>query len=455
MLDWFKDCIVYQIFPDLFNPCCQENEVPLGYYGGTIKGITQKLDYIKNLGFNAIYINPIFKAKSSHRYNVLDFFQIDSILGTSKDFDELIKEAHHRGIKIILDIPFNHVSDNHPFFIDVLKNENSKYKNFFLKRDGKYQRWRGSDLVELNLDDEDVKRYLFTSKNSVLKYWIRKGIDGIRLDCANDIGIEILKLIVREAKKVKKDILIMGEVFNYAEDWSYVLDSLQSYYLTGILFSLIRGEISLSSFSNAYAFVYERYRFETLLNSLNILSSHDTPRILDVFPLDLRIYNILLAIQFTFPGVPVVLYGEEVGLKKGENLSRVPMVWDESRWNKDILALYKKFINLRKMRVELRRGKFLDFSSLSDYRILSYLRYTEKRHEFSIILINHSDKDIELKVFIPYSHLHDAIRLYDIFSDDKFLCEISAIKVKMEPYQVRVLLPEPEYIEGYTFFKRH
>jgi len=455
MSNWLKNFIVYQIFPDLFNNYGQTSDLPQGYHGGTIKGITEKLDYISDVGFNAIYINPIFPAKSSHRYNVLDFFKVDPILGTIEDFEELIRASHSKGIKVILDIPFNHISDKHPFFLDTINNENSNYKNFFIKKNGKFQRWRGSDLVELNLDTKEVQEYLITSDNSVLKYWIHKGIDGIRLDCANDLGIGITKLIVDESRKINNDILIMGEVFNYAEDWSYVLDSLQSYYLTGILFSLIKGEISLSSFSNAYSFVYERYNFETLLNSLNILSSHDTPRILDIFPPDIRIYNILLAVQFTFPGVPVVLYGEEIGLRKSKNLSRQPMVWDQEKWNKDILSLYKKFITLRKNRTELRIGKFLDFSSLSDYRLISHIRYTNKRDEFSLILINPYDKNIELKLFVPYSHLHDAMKVYDVFTGDSFLCEISAINVKMAPYQVRILLPDPEYIDGYTFFKRH
>lgn len=457
MSNWLKNRILYQIFPDLF--CREEDgsEVPEGYCGGNLKGITKKLDYIKNWGFGAIYINPIFKAMKSHRYNVIDFYEIDQVLGTMEDFEELINECHKRDLKIILDIPFNHVSDNHAWFKDVVINPNSQYKDYFIFSDENYSRWRGSDLVELNLDNPKVMDYLFLSDSSVLKFWISKGIDGIRLDCANDLGMKISKVIRDVSHSVNPEILVMGEVFNYAGEWCKVLDSLQSYYLTLLLFSLVKSEISIHSFSKGIEHLVSGFDYNVLLNSLNILSSHDTSRVLDVIGYDINVYKILLGIQFTFPGVPVVLYGEEVGLSsnlEGEASARKAMVWNKGMWNKEIMDLYRSFIELRNSRVELQEGKFLDLSPIVDYEFISYLRYGNNRWEYSIVLINTSDKAVEKRLIVPHSHFHDAIRVVDYFSEEKFLCEISSIKVRLLPYQVMVLIPDWKYIRGYSFYKR-
>ncbi|MGC8964260.1 MAG: glycoside hydrolase family 13 protein [Brevinematia bacterium] len=457
MSNWFRNSIVYQIFPDLFYKK-GEDSTPKNYYGGNLQGIIEKLDYIKSWGFNVIYINPIFKSVSNHRYNVIDFYQVDPILGTIEDFKKLLDSAHSKGIRVILDIPFNHVSDKHPWFLDVLNNPSSKYRNYFIYDESGFNKWRGSDLVELNLSNEEVLNELITSENSVLKYWLSKGIDGIRLDCANDLGIEVSKIIVQVAHSINPDAVVMGEVFNYASQWSYVLDSLQSYYLTGLLFSLIREEISLHSFSESFSFVLREYNYNTLLNSLNILSSHDTARVKDVIEGDINIYNILLAFQFTFPGVPVVLYGEEVGLSADSVLgesSRKVMIWDEAKWDKKVMELYRKYIALRNLRREIREGKFTNITPLCDYKIFAFLRYTEKKEEFSIVLINPTDKTFEGRIFIPYSFFHDALKVQDLFSGEEALSEISSIKVKVKPYQVMVFVPNWKYIKGYSFYKRY
>lgn len=454
MPKWIRNRILYQIFPDLFFKD-NSNEVPQKYYGGTLKGIILKLDYIRDFGFDAIYLNPVFKAETNHRYDVLDYFQTDPILGTNEDFETLVKECHKRDIKVILDIPFNHTSKNHPWFKEA-KNNNSKYKNYFFYDEGEYNRWRGSDLVELNLDNPEVLEELITGSKSVLKFWMDKGIDGVRLDCANDIGMKVVKLIRDTAHKWNDNFLVMGEVFNFAGEWSKVLDSLQSYYLTGLLFSLVNGEISIQTFSNALDHVISDFDYEVLLNSLNILSSHDTTRVLDRIN-DMKIYKILLAIQFTFPGVPVVLYGEEVGIRSnkiGEASARNVMVFDENKWNSDVVKLYKTFIQLRKSRKELQEGKFKNLTSLTDYKLISFIRYGEKREEFSIVVINPNNKRVRKRIYIPYSHFHDALKVRDYFSGREFICEISSINVDLEPYQVMLLIPEWKYIKGYSFYKR-
>lgn len=458
MPDWLKNKIVYQIFPDLFCKYEISVSIPEGYYGGNLKGIISKIDYISNFGFDVIYINPIFKAQSNHRYDVLDFYSVDPILGTIEDFKNLLNEAHSRGIKVILDIPFNHVSDKHEWFIDVLNNTNSKYKDYFVFDGKQYNRWRGSNLVELNLDNKKVLDYLILGKNSVLKFWISLGIDGVRLDCANDIGMHVSRIIRDKAHSINPNFLVMGEVFNFAGDWSKYLDSLQSYYLTDLIFSLVRNEISLHSFSKGIDFIIGWYNYNVLLNSLNIISSHDTTRILDIIGDDIDIYRIILSLQFTLPGVPVVLYGEEVGIssgKVGEESARKMMIWDESKWNYKIVSLYKSFINLRKSRIELQEGNFINISSLVDYEFFAFLRFTKKREEFSIVLVNPTSKVIEKKVIVPYSHLHDALKLVDYFSGEEFLCKVSSVKVKLLPFQVMVLVPNWKYIEGYSFYKRY
>lgn len=459
MPNWLKNRVLYQIFPDLFYKPEKSPLHPLlkGYHGGTLGGIISKLDYIQNWGFNAIYINPIFKAVSSHRYNILNFYEIDPILGTTKDFENLICECKKRDIKIILDIPFNHVSDKHEWVIDATNNPNSSFREYFIIEEGRFNRWRNSDLVELNLDNKEVLQKLIFSEDSVLKFWMSKGIDGIRLDCANDLGMKVCQTIRDTAHEINQDFLVMGEVFNYPGEWSNVLDSLQSYYLTGLLFSLAKGEISTHSFSKGIDYLVENCNYEVLLNSLNILSSHDTPRVLEQIGNDTNVYKLLLCLQFTLPGVPVVLYGEEVGMTTGKaekESSRKAMIWDENKWNKKVMNLYKTFISLRKSRKELQEGKFVNISPMSDYRIIGYVRFGKKREEFSIILVNPTDKIVEKKIFIPYSHFHDTLKVVDYLSGESFICEISSIKIKLHPLEVMVLTPNWRYIKDYSFYKR-
>ncbi len=458
MPNWFIKSTVYQIYPDLFSNDNQSLELPAGYHGGTLKGITNKLDYISSFGFDAIYINPIFYSDKPHRYTVIDYFKVDPILGTLEDFEELVRQCYVRNIKLILDIPLNHVSSKHPYFIEVLNNPNSKYSDYFIKVNGDFSRWQNADeAVELNFDNHNVMEEFVLSNHSPIDYWIYKGISGIRLDCANDLGIRVVKEIYKKIKSIDRDIVLIGEVFNYpAPDWTFVLDSLQSYYKTALIFSLVKNKITNAQFSTAINYLFFESRHITIFMSLNILSSHDTKRILDIIGNDIDGYKLLLTFQFTFPGVPVVLYGEEVGLSsKNAELSRKAMIWDEKKWNREIMEMYKFFINLRKNRKELMKGNFKNLTELCVEGVVGYLRHTKKREEFSITLLNYSYENKKFRLFVPYAHLHDKIKLVDVFSGTEFISEMGYIDIEIKPRSPMFLIPDWTYINRYSFYKRY
>ncbi|OPJ64203.1 glycoside hydrolase family 13 protein [Clostridium oryzae] len=378
--EWARESIVYQIFPERYNngdksndpedvkPWDSEVDTKI-MLGGDLQGIIDKLNYMEDLGVNTIYLNPIFRAGSNHKYDTFNYFEIDPQFGSTETLKELVKEAHKRGIRIILDAVFNHSGIEFPPFKDVReKGEKSEYKAWFdirkfpveVKDEPDYATFAyGGHMPKLMTKNEATKKYLIDAAT----YWIREAdIDGWRLDVADEVGHHFWKDFRQAVKAVKKDALIIGEVWYDSSSWLQgdQFDSVMNYVFSGAVKDFIAtNKISPKEFSERIGAIRGLYKIPAYNVLWNLIDSHDTPRFLNVS--EERVDKLALAafIQFTFPGVPMVYYGDEIGMTGGHDpYCRRGMVWDERKQNKTLRDYYKKLITIRKTNKVLTYGDF-------------------------------------------------------------------------------------------------
>ena len=378
--EWFKNAVVYNIFPDSFasrrRMLVQQSEsieVRFGidgqsFYettcrsrlGGTIQGIMDNLDYIQELGFTCIYLNPVFAAGESHKYDILDYYHIDPCFGTDEEFRSLVQKIHHKGMRIIIDGVFNHCSWYFFAFEDVVRHGGkSRYKDWFY--DLKLPVVRPEDekelpgyacfayerkMPKLNTSNQEVIDYFA----DVCKYWIKEfKVDGWRLDVANEIDRNFWRRFRQEAKKANPETVLIGEVWENSSSWlkGDAFDSTMNYdFRKHCRDFFARKEIDGGSFCGRILQMYLRYPENITLGQLNLLDSHDVPRFLTLCNGDTGRYKLALVFLFMFPGVPSLFYGDEKGIQGiTEEEYRRSMPWDKTD---PLEQLVKTLITIRK-----------------------------------------------------------------------------------------------------------
>ena len=382
---WVQDSIFYQIFPDRFANGDKANDPPnvqkwgakpniWDFQGGDLRGIIRQFDYLLELGINAIYLNPIFQATSSHRYNTTDYYKIDPKLGDMGDFKALIDLAHQNNVRVILDGVFNHCGRGFFAFNDVLENgEHSAYKDWFhvhrfpldaftpgdaINYSGW---WNHKSLPKFNTDNPEVRRYLL----EVAKYWIEQGADGWRLDVPNEINDDAFWAEFRQlVKGVNRDAYIFGEIWDADPRWANDnhFDGLMNYPVKDALIALLTGHDNLTHFTEKIDRLLKTYPRENLFSMYVPLGSHDTERIFSALEGNINKLRLAYLFQFAFPGAPAIYYGDEVGLEGGRDPDcRGAFPWDPASWKGDLQPWLRELIALRKSRISLRRG---DYSQL-------------------------------------------------------------------------------------------
>lgn len=367
---WTRDAVVYNIFPDSF--AAGKRLAPNGAppcRGGTVRGVTENLDYIASLGFNCIYLNPIFAARSYHRYDTLDYYRIDPHMGTEDDLRDLVRRAHALGIRVILDGVFNHVSSDHPFFRDVLeKGRASRYYSCFyalpetprLPAAGELPGYTCfsyvADMPKTNTADPFLRQYFC----DVGAYWVRKfDVDGWRLDVANELDDGFLRAFRASVKAAKSDALIVGEVWENAAHYlgGDMLDSAMNYDFRRYCRRFFAEQtVDAETFDTNVSTLLLRYNENALFAQLNLLDSHDVSRFLSLCGGKTERMELAVLLQMTFPGMPCVFYGDEKGLcGESEPEYRRPMEWDASS---PLEEVYRRMIALRKTHPALRYGSF-------------------------------------------------------------------------------------------------
>ncbi|WML49603.1 glycoside hydrolase family 13 protein [Neobacillus sp. PS3-34] len=368
--EWVKNTVWYQIFPERFAngnsennpegtiPWGSEEPTPTNFFGGDIEGVIQNVGYLKDLGISGIYFTPIFKAHSNHKYDTIDYMEIDPQFGTKETFKKLIEVCHENGIKVMLDAVFNHSGFYFPQFQDVLENgENSRFKSWFHVHEfplvteprPNYDTFAFTPFMpKLNTENSEVKEYLL----EVGRYWVREfNIDGWRLDVANEVDHAFWRDFRKEVKAIKPDLYILGEIWHDSMPWlrGDQFDAVMNYpFTTNILNLFAKQNISVKQFVENMTSVIHMYPKNVNDVAFNLVDSHDTPRILtecgdDVDRLK-QVYSLLL----TFIGTPCIYYGDEIGMTGNQDPGcRKCMEWDKDKQNHDLYQHVQKLIRLR------------------------------------------------------------------------------------------------------------
>ena len=423
--EWARGATIYQVFPDRF---CKSGDCDLtgklqpytvhenwsdevdwrptpkgevlnnDFFGGNFRGITEKLPYIASLGTDILYLNPISKSFSSHRYDTGDYKTPDPMLGTMEDFTALCDAAHALGIKVILDGVYSHTGANSLYFnkfgtfpgVGAYQSKKSPHYSWYTFRSwpDSYQAWWDFDtLPTVNKMDPAFVEYIITGQDSVVAHWLNAGCDGFRLDVADELPSEFLALLKKRIREVKPDALLMGEVWedasnkvSYGRRCRYfvdgTLDSVMNYPFRTVILNYLRGSDDGKGLKNTVMTIVENYPPEVVLCNMNLLGTHDTPRVLTALVDDFegsreqlaqrhltreqyalareRLF-FAAALQYTLPGSPSVYYGDEVGMAGHKD----PFNRRTYPWGKEdpiLLGHFRQLGRLRKEQDALRLG---------------------------------------------------------------------------------------------------
>lgn len=375
--EWAGGKVVYQIFADRFATDKDVSEEEwyrqdLGHEDslrGSLRGITQKIPYLKELGAEVLYLTPIFRANTTHKYDTVDYMQIDPGFGSQEDLRQLTETAHEAGMYVILDAVFNHTSRDFFAFRDLLQNqENSRYRDWYYVdeypiKEGIMPSYKSfsyfGGMPKLNCRNPEVRDYIF----SVIRYWTREcHVDGWRLDVADEIGRDFWREFRRELKKVNSQALIVGEIWHFngsyleGDQW----DSVMNYHFTeAVRRFLLEKTLTAKGFAERLDFVRGHLKGETVPLLWNLIDSHDTDRFLTQAGGDRGLLKLAAALQLLLPGMPMIYYGDETGMmgqKKGSGC-RLGMLWEQDRQDAGLLNYYKELIAIRKKYPALGRGE--------------------------------------------------------------------------------------------------
>ena len=488
--DWFKGGVMYQIFPDRFAkkgtmpditgrirredwgglPSYKPNEygkvLNNDFFGGNFAGIEEKADYLADLGVTTLYLNPVFRASSNHRYDTSDYMQIDPFLGDETSFSKMLETLENKGIKVILDGVFNHTGDDSVYFnrygnfpsVGAYQSKDSQYYSWYCFDEfpNRYQSWWGIDILpEVNERSEDYQEFIF-GKDGVLKKWLGFGIGGYRLDVADELPDFFLKNLRKSVKETNENAIIIGEVWEDASNkiayskrreylHGYELDSVMNYPLKEAIIGYIQSG-DARTLLRAVRVLINHYPKQTVDCLMNILGTHDTSRILTVLggiycanKDEMASKNALLSaknkqkaieklkmsavLQFTLPGVPCVYYGDENGME-GHIDPFCRQCFDWENLNNDLIAFYQKLGAIRKEYREIFKDGYFEEIVCEDGLII-YKR--QKNNNSIFVYANNSSKRYNLKVqnatdLISGNNFQDVMEItpnsYGIFIDE-------------------------------------
>ncbi len=454
---WVKDAIFYQIFPDRFAKSKQLPDLGFepwdsapnnyGFKGGDLYGIIDKLDYLQDLGINAIYLNPIFASASNHRYHTYDYYNVDPLLGGNDALKKLLDAAHKRDIRVVLDGVFNHASRGFWQFNHVLETgEASPYKNWFhfdperlngRKHWGAYPTpeeqsalqhedslmaigyrawWNLPALPKFNTDVPAVREFLF----DVAEYWVKFGIDGWRLDVASEIDDdEFWREFRKRVRAINPQTYIVGEIWHEAQRWLQgdQYDAVMNYLFTAATLSFFsRGHLNMDvvtqaggfkdrvrdmhahDFANEVDRILNLYSTDITFAQLNLLDSHDMPRFLSCVKGDRDSLKLAWLFMFTFPGAPCIYYGDEIGVDGGHDPQcRKSFPWDEGKWDRDLLDFVKGCTAMRKKHPALRSGEYKRIHADGD--VMAFSRTLKK--DTVVVAFNVSKEERQVELPLP------------------------------------------------------
>lgn len=368
-VEWMKNAVFYQIFPERFrrgdfskddsyiNQAWEDLPTPSSFAGGDLKGIIEKLDHIRDLGVTCLYLTPIFISPTNHKYDTIDYFEIDPQFGSKEDFKKLVEKAHSFGIRIVLDAVFNHMCHENPVFKDVReKGKESIYYDWFYIDGDKadiekinYETFAHVyNMPKLKTSNKEVQDYLI----KIGKYWIEEfDVDGWRLDVSDEVSHDLWKRFRKEIKSAKADAVIIGENWHNAEAFlrGDELDSIMNYAFTNTCLDYFKGKISAQKASDKLNMILMRNRDAANRMMLNFLDTHDTPRFITEIGGSLDKTLAAIALSVVYMGANSLYYGTEVGLEgKGDPDCRRTFPWEKIEEKQDVLGKIKEILAVKK-----------------------------------------------------------------------------------------------------------
>ena len=422
---WAANKVVYQIFPSRFattQPVDKElwykaPITPMDDLHGNLRGIIEHLDYIKDLGIDVVYLTPIFKSNSCHKYDTIDYYQVDPSFGTTEDLKELVQKSHERGMNVVLDAVYNHSGREFFAFQDILeKGEKSKYLDWYFIDElpprgewGEIPNFKCfgyyGGMPKLNLKNPEVEKYI----TDVACYWIKEcDIDGWRLDVGDEISHFFWKNFRKAIKAVKKDMLIIGEIWHYAGDflegdeWDTVMN--YPFYLN--LIDLLADEkINVSQFVQNLGYLKGRLNKKCYPLMWNLIDSHDTARFLHLCHDNKKKQHLAAAFQLLLPGMPMVYYGDEYAMPGANDPDcRRGMYWDEEYQDKEMYNWYKKLMQVRKTHACIVEGEMIETIANDDEDTIVMIR---KNGEETIAMLFNCGNSA--KEFNEYAEKHNLL----------------------------------------------
>ncbi len=471
--DWRNGPVVYQVFVDRFAPAADLqakralypaprklmtwDQTPkagrldpalgsytheLEFWGGDLQSLRGRLDYVEGIGADVVYLNPIFKALTNHKYDTQDYFAVADNYGTRDDLRSLQDALHGRGMRLMLDGVFNHMGRTAPRFLEAQGDPKSRYRSWFVfdpRYKSGYRGWAGvANLPALNLDDPGVRDFLWRKDDSVVQTYLREGLDGWRLDVAFDLGPEVLAEITAAAHKAKPDSVVVGEISGYPSDWAPAVDGVFNFFPLSLGRDMLAGRVAGGRIGTMLDQMVEDAGIETVLKSWLLLDNHDTPRLVDQVP-DPADRKLCFLLQVTLPGAPVVYYGTELGMAgDGDPANRAPMRWDLVTDSNETLAWVRSLLTIRKAHPALRYG---DFKALATDRLLAYVRTTEKLRETVLVVVNPTETAVTETFATRVGRIMSWGELDDLLSDAKTRSINGLMRVTVPPKTARLFVP--------------
>ncbi len=441
------------------------------FYGGDLQGVEQKFDYLKELGINAIYFNPVFEATANHRYNTADYGKIDDNLAVKGDFKaseqyfmDFIKNAHKNNIKIVLDAVFNHSGFEFFAFEDVVeKGKDSEYSDWFYiddypittlyeqrteNKEPNYRGWAGyGNHPVLNLDNPEVEKYIY----KITEKWMdpngdgnpADGIDGWRLDVANDIKArhpEFWSEWRKFVKEINPNAYITGEIWNNAAQYLQgdEFDAVMNYRFREAALAFIAEErIDAQSFINRINEPNLDYPTQAVYSLQNLIDSHDTERFLYSSEGNKDKLKMAAALQFIYPGAPMVYYGTEIGLSGASDPdTRRTMIWKErpngNRPDHELYHYYSKLASIRQEN-EVLRTAGVEFASLKSESKVVIIKREDKNGKIYTVL-NASDRAKNIKL-----EIENATQIIELLTEKEYHFDSDQIKLELDAFSVKIL----------------
>ena len=484
--DWRMGAVVYQVLVDRFAPSQNLesklhlyqppktlknwDETPaqgspkegtafwsheLDFWGGDLNSLMGKLDYIKNLNVDVLYLNPIHHAFSNHKYDAIDYHKVSPEFGDREDVLRLAKLLHQRDMKLVLDGVFNHMGIQSPVFQQALNDKTSLYRDWFLFSDAYkngYRSWADSrTLPELHLENPEVRKHIYDAPDSVIQSYLQQGVDGWRLDVAFDIGPTYLKEITHAAHSVNEKALVVGEIWNYPDGWSDTVDGVMNFTLRQILLRMLDGSIDANTAETMTSQMVKDTGIETMLKSWLLIDNHDTPSLRNLLPNTWQ-EEMAQTLLVTLPGSPNFYYGVELGLDGGEDpANRGPMRWEQATDDNPYLLQFKSLTKLRKQNRAMRIG---NYRSVISKDLFAFERYTDKALETVFVFANPSERAVRESLMIRNHKLMNGTKLVDLFSGNE-VAEIRSgvVTLDIPPQSIWVLKPV-DYEMEWTPYER-